>query len=521
MAFQVLHAGQDITNYVDQLSIDIHDTLGQGAGAGSSGSTQGRAATFKFNSTLGPLSSAIGAGQTPTGGPKLVRQGEVVIKDASGTIIFGGFVTKMTDTTTSVIGQTKQSFTTLEGIDYSTSLQRTLINESFSASSDIFMIRTIMQKYAPWVKLDYLPTFPAYTFEIKNFRSQSIEQVLQTISGVTGYLMYVDYQKYLHYVSPTSVTSAPFSLSTSPNFVRSFPHNVAEYLIDDTSAINRVFFYGGTKLSNDVTQDVSPLANGSNVVFMYAYFPSPASDGHYHVNINGTDASFGIANGSGAGNTFISAGGTASILLDPGSRTVTFDTPPAAGTTILLKYRYSYPMSVLITDEKSHKFFGDPYLDGTIDDNTVVDLPTAIQRCKVLLSQQAYGLTSLKVDCWKAGIQAGMIIQLTNAMRGINGTFIVQEVQISPIGGGNFVYHLSLGAWNWNLIDFLLKLPTLSTFTDDQSDNQETITINSVQAPMTMTDVWASKTSTSGSYYSRSIAVGDGHDAYPGLSTIP
>ena len=522
MAFQITLAGQDITQYVDQMSISIKDTLGQGAGAGSSGATQGRAATFKFNTSLGPMTNAIGAGQTiPTGGtPALVRQGEVIIQDASGTIIFGGFATKYTDTTTAVLGQTKQNFTTIEGIDYSTSLQRIVVNESFSAQTDIQIINFVINKYAPWVSLQYMPTNPAYTFSIKNFRRQTVEQVLQTIAGVTGYLMFVDYQKNLHYVSPTSVTSAPFSLSSTPNFVNTFPHNVVEYLVDDTSAINRVTFFGGTKLSNDVTQDVSPLANGNNKIFVLAYFATQASDGKYHVTLNGVEQVIGFAGATGTQNQFISQGGSAQVLIDPGSRTVTFDTAPASGSTILARYRYSYPLSLRIADENSHQFFG-MYLDGTIDDNTVFDMATAIQRCKVLLSQQSYGLLSMKVDAWKPGIQAGMLLKVYNSLRNINTSYLVQEVEIAPLGGGNFVYHLSLGAWNWNIIDFLLKLPTLATFMDDtQTDNQETVDIESILSNVRMHDTWTKKTSTQGVYYARSAAVGDGHDAYPGFATI-
>jgi hypothetical protein len=62
VAYSITLAGQDITQYVDQLSIDINDTLGQGGGAGSGPSTQGRASTFKFNTSLGPASLALGAG---------------------------------------------------------------------------------------------------------------------------------------------------------------------------------------------------------------------------------------------------------------------------------------------------------------------------------------------------------------------------------------------------------------------------------------------------------------------------
>jgi hypothetical protein len=514
-------AGQDITQYVDQTTLHIDDTLGQGAGAGSSGATQGRATTIKFNTSLGPMNRAYGAGQTlpRSGGPYLVRQGEILVFNAQGTLIFGGYATKYTDTTTSKIGNTLQNFTTVEGIDYSTSLQRTIVYESFAGATDIQIIQSTIQKYTPWIKLDYLPTSPAYTFELENFFNVTVEQVLQTVAGITGYLIYIDFYKYLHYVSPTTASSAPFNLSDTPDFVTTFPHKVTEFMVDDNSAINRVFFYGGTQLSNNFTQDLSPLANGNNTVFMLAYPPVPATDGNYDVTVNGVAQAVGSSGGQGAANTLKSQGGTADCLIDTSARTLTFSTAPAAGSTVLITYRYEYPLSIVVTDENSHAFFGNPYLDGFINDSTVYDIATAIQRCKVLLAQQSFGLTTLKLDIWKGGLQAGMVIQVTNAVRGISGTYLVQEVETEPLGGPNFVYHLTLGAWNWGLIDFLLKLPTLATFQDDQNTSTQTVQLSQVQSNVEVHDSWQYATR-SGPYYARATPVGDGHDAYPGFFTI-
>lgn len=722
MPYKVTLAGQDITAYADQLSIVVSDTLGQGSGAGSSGATQGRAATLKLNTSLGPMNSAVGAGEfstpiltsdsfsranqsgfgtssggktyteigtgaasissneglivssgtdtnmemniTPTGytdvdlvcrvsinnsgdtcgiesrfsgttlaniscykllfysgaihinkevsgtitnltnstftmnpgtfywfrllvqgtnimakawqdgtlepsawamsttdssiagpgaialigntagpstgvrfdsltaykytstglvnTPQLVRQGEIIITDATGSVIFGGFATKYTDTTTSQIGQTKQNFTTIEAIDYSTSLQRTMVNEIFSGFTDLDIIRYVVGKYTPWVRLDYImPLKGSYTFSDKRFHNQTVEQVIQTVAGITGYLVYVDYLKFLHYVSPTTASSAPYNLSDNPDFVTTFPHAVEEFMIDDNSIINRVFFYGGSKTTQDFTQDLSTQANGVNTTFVLAYYPSHASDGRYHVLVNSSEQVVGTTGGSGPNNTLISQGGNAQVLVDPGSKSLTFNTAPASGATVQAKYRYNYPLALVITDEVSHKKFGDPYLDGVISDNTIFDTTTAVQRCRTLLSQQSLGLVTLKVLVYnKPGVQAGMIIHIVNTVRAINASYLVQEVEITPMGGGNFAYHMTLGAWNWNLIDYLLKLPTLSTFQDvAQVETEDIVIIELIQSNVKAHSTWTSKT-TVGPYYARAAVVGDGHDSFPGFATI-
>ncbi len=490
--YKVTLAGQDITLFIDQQTIEIEDTLGQGSGAGSSGGT-----------TV----------------PTLVRQGEIVVTDASGVIIFGGFATKYTDTTTSVIGNTKQNFTAIEGVDYSTSLQRTIVNETFVGQTDIQIIQFVMQKYAPWINLAFLPAANSFIFPVKNFRNVSVEQVLQTIAGITGFIVYVDYQKFLRYVSPSSASSAPFGLSDQPDFVMTFPHSVTEFLIDDNSIINRVFFYGGTRTSNDFTQDVSTLANGNNTTFPLAYHPLVTSDGLYHVIVNGTEKTVGKANATGPANTLKSAGGLADVLIDQSADIATFDIAPAGGGTVLVRYRYSFPLSLVVTDEASHKFFGG-YYDGSISDNTIFDVNTAIQRSKVLLSQQAFGLVTLKINTYQAGIQSGMLIKVVNVVRGINATYLVQNVTIDPYGSGKFVFRLTLGAWDWNLIDFLLKLPTIVQQDLNQDEVQEFVVLQQLLANVQVHDAWSKTVTTPGGYCAHASVLGDGHDAYPGFATI-
>lgn len=454
--------------------------------------------------------------------PVLVRMGEVIVKDVTGTTIWGGFSTKYTDISTAILGNTKQNFTTINAVDYEGQLSRIIVNESYVAMTDVQIINAVLAKYAPWVNRSLLPVKGFFVFPAKLFRNVSVLQVIQTVAGVTGYLIWVDFAKAIHYASPASTSTATFSLSDSPDFVRSFPHNVQEFLIDDNSAINRVTFYGGKKLSGDFTQDVSPLANSNNVVFPTAYYPHVTSDGKFHVTVNGAEKVVGYATGAtSAANTFKSAGGLADCLINPDAHNVTFDVAPSSGSTVLIKFQYEFPLTVVVTDETSHKFFGDPYLDGSISDQNVFDAATGVQRAKVLLSQQSFGLTSLKVDCWQPGIKSGQLLSVKNTLRGINGTYLVQQVETQPLGAGNFVYHVTLGAWHWNIIDVIVKLAASTAFTDNsQDENTSILALFQVAENITASVSTIKKSETIGPYYARSTAVGDGKDAFPGFSTI-
>ena len=526
MAFQVLLAGQDITMHVDQMSIQIDDTLGQGPGAGATHGTSARATTCKFNTDLGPMNTAIGAGQQISGGPKLVRNGELIINDATGVTIFGGYASKFSDiTTSSGLGISTHPHTEVNAVDYTSALGRTLVNVTYSSQTDVQIISQVLTQYVPWVDQSLLPATGLFLLPAKVFRNISVLQVLQKVAGITGWIVWVDFHKKIHYTSPANTQSAPFYVSDQPDFITSFPHAVTQFEIDDTSAINRVYFYGGKKTSNDFTQDVSPQANGSNKVFTLAYYPRVASDGKFHVTkvTNFSDnLVVGIANGTTPPNILKSQGGLADVLINPDAHNVTFDVAPAACTgCVLVKYRYNFPLSIVVSDSNSVAFFG-AYLDGYVSDDTVFDQIEGIQRAKVVLTQQSFGLVTLKLDTWHAGLQAGQTIQVINAVRGINLAYLIQEVVTEPLGAGNFVWHVTLGAWNWNLIDVIVKLASIAPV-DDTSDTETTsiLQIYQIAGNVVLHDAWThSDTMHRGPYYARASALGDGHDAFPGFSTV-
>jgi hypothetical protein len=93
-------------------------------------------------------------------------------------------------------------------------------------------------------------------------------------------------------------------------------------------------------------------------------------------------------------------------------------------------------------------------------------------------------------------------------------------VQIEPLGGGNFYYHLTLGAWNWNIIDFLMKIPTLAAFADDNANvSTEYVVIAAVQSGVAAHATWSTQARVMGNYVLRTSPVGDGRDGYTGLCT--
>lgn len=509
---RIMHAGQNITAFVDESSLDLKDTLGQGEGSGS-GSVK-RTSTASFKSTLGPVASAVGAG-THVSSPQLVRHGEIQIYDANGNCLFGGFVSKITDETEKTTVYTK-----VECIDYYQFLDRTMVNEVYSGQNDLYMIKDLLRKYAPWVDQTLLTTSSTIAFTVKNFRNVTLQAALQSIFDVTGFLAWIDPLKRIHYNQPGSSPTAPFGLSTSPDFRTTFQVGVTSYEIDDNALINRVYFYGGRKPSPDFAQDLSPQVNGHNTTFVLAYYPRKAHDNKIHATVNGTELVTGYTPGTAKENLFKSQGGLADALVNSDAHTVTFDVAPPAGATVICTYRYELPMIIIISDENSRKKFGG-YFDGSISDQTVVDETVAIQRCRVLLSEQSDGLKTLKCSCWRAGLTSGMLLSVYHQIRQINATYLIQEIDIKPLGNGQFQYDLTLGAWDWGLVDVMKHLISATTPQDDSTDETETPIV--VQLGVEKSTAFFTITTAQqnhGGYFAKTTATGDGHDAYAGYSSI-
>lgn len=521
MGLTIKLSNVDITTYVDELSIQATDILGQGPGTTSVNA--GRAATLQFNTSLGPASSAVGSGEVVSV-PTLVRGGEIQIWDANNTLIFGGYLGKLDDITSKTFIQT-----TCYAYDYYQELDRIQVQAYYSGVSDTFMIKDLFTKFAPWVDTSLIPNAGNYQFTAKVFKSITLQKAINAITDITGWIIWISPDRKAHYVSPTNTQTAPFSISSVPDFITKFNHGFNSLEIDDTSTINRVLFYGGKKLSLDFTQDLSTQANGNNTLFVLAYYPHTCADGKYHIKANGSgDLVLGYVSGTGVKNTLKSQGGDCDILMNTDAHTLLFNTAPTNGgpNTVTAKYRYDYPMVVQVVDTASYAYFG-RYFDGVISDETVFDTATAVARCRTLLAEQSMGLTTLKIRCWKGGLQSGQTLGVFNSIRGINKSYLIQEVDLVPLGAGQFAYDVTLGAWSWNMVDVILGA-TNAAFNAGLApvnDNLNGIQTNAIQVEQFLSSMGVTMTLTTntrqwGGYYARAVALGDGHDAYAGLFSI-
>lgn len=515
MALIYTLGGQDISPYIQQTTVTLDSKLAQGAGV--FGGSSGRNAQLEFDIELGHVATAIGAA-APNPSPNLVRQGEIVVADSvSGVRSFGGYVTNMND-----LGAYKRNTNHLIALDYWASLDTIMVNEVVTTYYDVDLINYLIGKYAPWIDTAGLP--PNSTlFTRKNYRQKTLRYCLQNIADSAGMDIYVDYYKTLKYYPPSSADTAPFTLSDTPNMSLSYPYNIEAYELDETAIVNRVFFYGGKRLSNDFTQDLSQQVNGTNTLFIIGYYPEKAKDGKVHLYKNGVELVMGRETGdqNNLDNVLKSKGGNADALLNSDAKVIQFDVAPTGGDTVTIVYRYYAPLVMVITAQDSYNFYG-RWFDGTIADDTVFDTQVAAQRCRLLLTEQKFGLLNFQVRIRRGGVMAGQTISVTHSVRGISGTFRVQEVSLVPLGNEMYDYVLSLGAYNWNMVDLLTHVAKAAALQDDTTDETTTTIFLPTIPAQTIHVAFSTQqfTGTPGAYCADTVALGTSTDAYCGLCSI-
>jgi hypothetical protein len=255
--------------------------------------------------------------------PVLVREGSIYVYDTAGNCIYGGLVTMLDDKDKITDSGLTQLWTNIEAHDWWQDIDRlNVVNETFDGQTDIYIINFLCQKYYPNIVRSTLPTIGGQQLGPINLKNKSLQKCLQFIADKVGNSVWIDPTLHIHYAAPGQFGTAPFALSQYPDFRTYFQMGFDEYTVDDSSAINRVTFYGGKHLSNDFYQDLSVQCNGSNTTPTLAYYPHKAHDGFFHVYVGGVQQVVGFYGSTGAANTLKSAGGLADVLINTDAHTL-------------------------------------------------------------------------------------------------------------------------------------------------------------------------------------------------------
>ena len=150
--------------------------------------------------------------------PFLVRQGEVIIYDANGNRIFGGYATDFQDKTEYTRVKTQVTCS-----DYWQDLARVVINQIYTSEYDNQILDDLFENYAPTIDLSDWNQVSTYLFTKIYLRAKTLQESVQQIADTVGFDVWVDPYKKFQYKSPSNSGTAPFAVSDNPDFITSFP----------------------------------------------------------------------------------------------------------------------------------------------------------------------------------------------------------------------------------------------------------------------------------------------------------
>lgn len=332
--------------------------------------------------------------------------------------------------------------------DYQYWLDRKLVVESYTNQRAGDIARDIITKYCPGFTTNNVKDGPIINFISFNYKYPSA--CLMELADITRMEWYVDYFKDLHFFAREQY-EAPFSLTDEGD-------NYDNLVItpDISQFRNRVYFRGGTYLSDPYTQQI--VADGTAREWLLAYKPH-----NLPIKVNGVDKTVGEENlvDDPSAYDFLMVYAEKLIKQAPGKTTL------ANGAVIEATYNYDVPVLTVQDDTESIAKIkalegGDGIYEHIIIDPDVDSKESARQRTSADLKQYANPLISGSFNTTKPGLRSGQLIKINITRRSIDDWYLIRQVTITPLTPGKYHYHVQIETKLKGIQDLLRELYTKS-----------------------------------------------------------
>ncbi len=391
-----------------------------------------------------------------TGSTTITSLQEIIISNtAETTRYFAGYVTEID---IKIDGITKTY--DLQCQDYTILLDGALVNESYAAQTVEAILADLFTSYLGEVNASTYVVATGKTLDKKLFNRVTLREAVDMLSDACGFDWYIDYNKNLHFF-PKETNLAPFNISDSPDLSTTYPAEQMTYRKETRQIINRVTVVGGYYLSDDQTFDTIP-ANGTekNILLPYVFAPEAAQT-QIRVDHNTGSDGTPVWTADVVGIDNIDALGVAgvTVLFNRYEKLLKFQTAPAnLAKAVRVRARYRVPVLVRTRSDASYALYS-RWFDGKVIDVNLISRADALLAGKSVLADYAmereYGTFALTN---RDGLVAGQKINIVDSLRGLNGDYLITEVDTSLLGGTICGYTVSFGEYNPDLIDLLIAL---------------------------------------------------------------
>lgn len=323
-------------------------------------------------------------------------------------------------------------------VDYTRVLDRNLVVESYENMTDKQIIEDIVANYCQGTGITTTNVIEGITINRITFNYTQPSQCFRKIAELAGRSWYIDYSKDIHYF-PLTTDSAPFDIDSAQ--AGYWDLRITK---DNSDVRNRVFVRGGTYLSDATT--IEQVADGEQTVFLL-----PAKPHNFTMTEGGVAKTVGIKN--------IDDPASFDYLLSYQEKYVekADGNAPAASTVMAFTFQYDIPVLVAVQDDDSIEEIGQ--YEHAIFDNSIADVDTARDRAQAELTDYAGTIVDGNFKTKTDGFRAGQYININLTDYGINDDYLIQKVTAKSLGGGTFIYTVSIASTKkLGIIGFLIRL---------------------------------------------------------------
>ncbi len=358
------------------------------------------------------------------------------IIEVNGLRIFAGLVlSSKTDNT----GGQSELFS-VSCVDWTRRLDQRMVAATFLSTLDKNLFDQVVDQYVVDSEIDtyYVSPFATVNQISANYIPPS--SLFQSVAELTGRHWYIDYYKHLRYF-PVQQARAPFDILPDGAQYKDLS------LKKDASRLrNRIFVRGGTEETTSPFTETL-VADGTQRQFILGEKPKDLT-----VAVNGTPETVGIENiDDPAGFNWLMNFEQKYIVAGTGRAT------PAASDEITITYIYDVPILVSVEDTASIQ--SDGVFEYPIIDKSITTSQQARDRATAELTDYARSLVDGGYTTYIPGLRTGMYQRVVKPSMGIDEDYLISKVTATSLGGGTFVYNITLtNAKLLGIIRFMLQL---------------------------------------------------------------
>lgn len=333
--------------------------------------------------------------------------------------------------------------------DYTALLDRRLVVEAYEnmSASDIFL--DIVAKYCPgFTVAGVQPGAPMVEATGAEFDYKPVSECFRWLCDYVGWHWQPSYYKDLQFFNAESLAS-PAPLVLTPGG----PFRFGKHTIDIQGLRNRVYVRGGTMLTDP--QVLQWKADGVARTWVLPWPPHEVS-----LTVGEVSMSVGVENlQEEADYEYMMSYSEKYIRCS--SQTAT----PVEGATISLTAKQDIPVITMYEDYASQTAIaavqgGDGVYEHVIDDDTLTTIQAAEAAGLADMREHANPKVSGSFETEVPGWQPGQLVDIQLPDRGVEGTYLVQKVTLSPAWSrpAIWTYRVEYGGRLFGIADFLKAL---------------------------------------------------------------